>query len=317
MRKNVLFVTVFIMLLFAVAIAAPKPDNAGMGNESEDKGMQGNGSANATVITNKERVRANIPINVSNLPVAAQIRTQIHQVFLTGRGIAVNPENELDFRYIRIITGRVLVSPNNISEESSNSADLEVTCINTTAKERCYPLVRAGVLYLDEERYNLRNIDVDNESATASIYKNDTEVGSIALVKVDKMDAEIWAGKLTVSGTTYYAYILGLQHQLRVTAEVQERVQEYKACGPKLPSVNATEISSCKKEGGRIYIGRDENGCPMAPTCVKTSCPPVTPVSAQLRVRCRNQGGTLVGGVDDDGCPVSQKCLLASGETAG
>ncbi|MEM3555984.1 MAG: hypothetical protein QXF56_04670 [Candidatus Micrarchaeia archaeon] len=276
----------------------------------------GNGNALGNVVRN--RTRANIPVNLTNLPVAAVVRAQVHHVFFAGRGIAVNPENKLDFKYIRVITGRVLVPPNNISEASSTSADLEVTCVNTTGgKEKCYTLVRTGIIYLDNERYTLRNIDIDDETATASIYKNGTEVGSIAVMKVNKMNTTIWVGTITIDGTSYYAYILGLQHRLQIEERVEERARNYKACGPKLPQVNASEIANCKKNGGRIYIGRDEDGCPMAPVCLNVTCPQVPPISAQARVACRNRGGTLVGGVDENGCPVAQKCVLASGETVG
>jgi hypothetical protein len=257
-------------------------------------------------------------IDTASLPTTSVIKAQIHQIFFTGNGIAVNPDDKLDFKYIRIIAGRVLVPPSNISENSSNSPDLEVTCVNITAKERCFTLVRAGVLFLDKEKYTLRELDVDNDSATASIYKNDSEVGSIALVKVVKMGRNVWVGTLTISGTTYYAYILGLHHPLEIAEKVEEKAdtwEELKNCGPKMPSVNATEISNCKKNGGRIYIGRDEKGCPMAPTCISGNCTPITPLSAQDRLACRRKGGTVVAGVDDEGCPVSPKCVLASGET--
>jgi|GEM_PF-2512300 len=276
----------------------------------------GNGNAFGNILRN--RTRANIPVNLTNLPVAAVVRAQVHHIFFAGRGIAVNPEDKLDFKYIRVITGRVLVPPNNISEASSTSPDLEVTCVNITAgRQRCYTLVRAGIIYLDNERYTLRNIDVDDETATASIYKNQTEVGSIAVMKVSKMNTTIWVGTLTIDGATYYAYILGLPHRLQIKERGEERAGNYKACGPKMPEVNATEIANCKKNGGRIYIGRDENGCPMAPVCLNATCPKVEPVSAQVKVTCRNQGGTLVGGVDENGCPVAQRCVLANGETVG
>lgn len=303
MRKGLLLLCFLALSVAAIAI---KPDLLAAG-------PKGNGYENEF----RNRIRERVSVNVTELPVAAVVRARVHHIFFAGRGIAVNPNDKLDFKYIRIITGRVLIPPSNVSEESSTSPDLEVKCVNASGKERCYTLVRSGVILLDGERYNLRNIDVDGDTATASIYRNGSEVGSIAVMKVTKLNTTVWVGTLTINDVSYYAYILGLPHPLQIQERVEEGAQNYKACGPKMPQVNATEIAECKKKGGRIYIGRDENGCPMAPQCITATCPNVTPVSAQARVTCRNRGGALVGGVDEDGCPVSQKCVLPTGESLG
>jgi hypothetical protein len=304
MRKEILFAVTFAVLFFVAISVYAKTDN-----------NEGVGIRNAILSKWKS-----LSINSENLPSAMPTKAKIYQLFFAGAGIAVNPDDKLDFKYIRIIGGRVLVPANNVSEESSNSADLERKCINTTAgKERCFTFVRAGLIYLDKERYTLRKIDFDNDSATAGIYQNGTEVGSITLVKVVKMDKKMWVGTLTINNTNYYAYIIGADHPLLIAEKVEEKAetkwQENKACGPKLPSVNVTEIVNCRKNGGRIYVGRDENGCPMAPICASTNCTPITPLSAQDRTACRSEGGNVVAGVDDDGCPLSPKCLLPSGET--
>jgi hypothetical protein len=302
MNKKTLFVA-FALLTFIAVIVWAKSDN--------------NVSFNLGKAASKWK---GIRINEEDLPNAVPTRARVYQIFFAGTGIAVDPNDKLDFKYIRIIGGRVLVPQRNVSEESSNSSDLEVKCANTTAgRERCFTFVRAGLLYLDKDRYTLRNIDFDNDSATASIYQNSTEVGSIALVKVMKMGRRMWVGTLTVGNTNYFAYILGADHPLLIgnTADekAQERSDEGKKCGPKLPVVNASAIAECKQNGGRIYIGRDDNGCPMAPTCVSANCTAVTPLSAQERAVCRSKGGAVVAGVDEDGCPAAPKCVLASGET--
>lgn len=257
-----------------------------------------------------------ITISNANLPNSALTAAKIYDLFFAGAGIAVNPDDKLDFKYIRIIGGRVLVPHSNVSENSSNSSDLDVKCVNIAGKERCFTFVRAGLLYLDKDRYTLRKIDFDNDSATASIYSNDTEVGSIALVKIVKIGRIMWVGTLTVKNVDYYAYILGANNPLLAGGgkEALDKVEDRKECGPKMPSINVTEISNCKQNGGRIYIGRDENGCPTAPTCVTANCTKVTPMSTQNKTDCRKNGGTIVAGVDDDGCPAVPKCILASGE---
>ena len=300
--NKTLFV-VFALLIFVAVFAWAKSDNGLISN-------LGKGASKW----------ASIRINNDDLPSTLPTRAKVQQVFFAGTGIAVNPDDKLDFKYVRIIGGRVLVPENNVSDDSANSSDLDVKCVNTTSeKERCFVFVRAGLLYLDKERYTLRKIDFDNDSATASIYRNSTEVGSLALVKIVKMGRRMWVGTLTLDNTNYYAYILGADHPLLIGNTTEDKTQgiwdKGKKCGPKLPSVNSTEISNCKKNGGRIYIGRGDNGCPLAPTCVTTNCTKVTPLSAQDTKECRDEGGTVIAGVDDEGCPATPKCVLASGET--
>jgi len=299
MDRRALF-AFFAILVFAVVVAYAKSEGNMIGNAASGRW-------------------ASVRINEASLPNVVLTTPKIQQIFFAGTGIAVDPNDKLDFRYIRIIGGRVLVPQKNISEQSSNSSDLEVYCLNTTeGVQRCFTLVRAGLLYLDNDRYTLRQIDFNNDSATASIYSNGTEVGSMALVRVMKLGRRMWVGTLTVNDTDYFAYILGADNPLLIGNTAGEKAQgvsdEGKKCGPKLPSVNATAIADCKQNGGRIYIGRDDNGCPLAPTCVTANCTRVTPMSASERSNCTTSGGSVVAGVDNDGCPLSPKCLLANGE---
>lgn len=303
MDRRVYFI-VFALLAFATVFVYAKSDNNNAG-----------GIRNAISARWKS-----VSINEENLPNTVPTMARVSQIFFAGTGIAVNPDDKLDFNYIRIIGGRVLVPQSNVSEQSSNSSDLEVKCMNTSAgTERCFTFVRAGLLYLDKDRYTLRNIDFDNDSATASIYQNGTEVGSIAVVKVMKLGRRMWVGTLMVNNTSYFAYILGAENPLLIGNTVNEKAQgisdEGNKCGPKLPAVNASAIAECKQNGGRIYIGREDSGCPMAPTCISANCTQVTPLSGEAKSNCKKEGGTVVAGVDDDGCPVTPKCILANGET--
>jgi len=139
------------------------------------------------------------------------------------------------------------------------------------------------------------------------------------VVKVMKLGRRMWVGTLMVNNTSYLVYILGAENPLLIgntrDEKAQERSDEGKKCGPKLPAVNASAIGECKQNGGRIYIGRDDSGCPTAPTCVSANCTQVTPLSGEVKSNCKKEGGTLVAGVDDNGCPVTPKCILADGET--
>jgi len=302
MDRRILF-TAFAVLFLVTTILALDINNTRL--------------ANAVAIVSKWKA---IAITNQDLPKTVPTTSSVQAVFFTGTGIAVNPEDKLDFKYATIIAGRVLVPSSSVSEDSSTSPDLEVKCSipTTSSNAKCFTFVRAGLLYLDKDRYTLRNVDFDNESATAVLYSNGTEVGSLSIIKVVKMGRIIWAGTVTVHNLNYYTYILGANNSLLITgAELQSKVESIKACGPKLLSVNVTEIANCKKNGGRIYVGRDEDGCPMAPTCVTTNCTKVTAISVRDRIDCISKGGTMVAGVDDEGCPVSPKCVLASGETEG
>jgi len=272
-----------------------------------------NAAANVAAAVSKWKA---IAISNQDLPRTVPTTSSVQAVFFTGTGIAVNPQDKLDFKYVNVIVGRVLVPSSSVSEDSSTSPDLEVKCTNSTGTGKCFVFVRAGLLYLDKDRYTLRNVDFDDESATATLYGNGTEVGSLSVIKVDKTGRAIWVGTVTVRNLNYYTYILGTNNSLLISsADLQDKVDNIKACGQKLPSVNVTEIANCKKNGGRIYIGRGEDGCPMAPACVTANCTKVTAISVRERIDCISEGGTVVAGVDDEGCPESPKCVLASGET--
>jgi len=251
------------------------------------------------------------PYNVpSNIPE----RATLIGLSLIGRGIAVNPSDVMDFKVLRVGAGRVALPLRNLTNETTDSEDFEMRCINQTRRERCVPVIRVGVIFIDGERYLLKKIDVMNESVSAVLVKNNTEEGTIALVKVRKGMSDIWAGTLNISGMNYFAYILGTQHPL---VELREAGRELKKkCGPMEPPVNASELTRCHQEGGRIVIERDENGCPLAPRCVKsTGCPPFAePTQAQIDA-CKRRGGQMLGGVDERGCQLRKRCVMAGGET--
>ncbi|MBI5229220.1 hypothetical protein HY991_03855 [Candidatus Micrarchaeota archaeon] len=183
-----------------------------------------------------------VPLVYSGKPV-------IRSLHVIGKGIAVSPTNAMDFKIIRIIAGKVIVKTDN------NSVVLK-------------PL---GLLFLDKEKYRLKEIDFGNESVSAVIFKNETEAGSITITRVHKPGAVVWAGSMTVDGTTYYAYIVNAIHPKMVLKPLKKEIEIRKSCGPKIVPVSPAEIRRCKREGGKIVTEKDENGCPLAPKCVKES----------------------------------------------
>jgi len=232
-----------------------------------------------------------------------------------GRGIAVNPSDVMDFKVLKAGFGRVALPIRNLTNETTGSEDFELRCFNRTGGERCVPVIRIGVLFINGERYIMKRVDVTNESFSAVLMRNKTEDGSIALMRVRKGEADVWAGTLNVSGMSYFAYILGAEHPLLERIGAGRDLG--RMCGPMEPPVNASELRRCHQEGGRIVIDRDANGCPLAPRCIKpTECPPVRePTAAQVKA-CERRGGQMLGGVDERGCQLRKRCVLPGGETS-
>lgn len=158
-----------------------------------------------------------MPVLADNLGGQGVFKPEIKTFGILGKGIASLPSDPLNFKIVKAGVGTVKVS---VLDQQT-----ELT---------------VGVLFLDDQRYALKNITIANGSASADIYINDTQHGSLSLTSVIKGDMEIWAGTLTVDGTSYNTYILGGYRPIKAS-ELKEKVSEY--C-----SENSTD-SNC---GGRI-----------------------------------------------------------------
>ena len=249
------------------------------------------------------------------LPPSVPERATLIGVGLMGRGIAVNPSEMMDFKVLRVGVGKVALPLRNLTENTTGSGDFETRCVNRTVGERCFPLLRIGVMFIDGEKYLLKRLDVTNESASGVLVQNRTEVGSFTMVKVRKGEHDVWVGTLNVSGASYFAYVLGVEHPLRMWREAGRELG--KRCGPMEPPVAPAELKRCRQQGGRIVIERGADGCPLAPRCVNvTGCPQIRePTQGQIDA-CARRGGQMLGGVDENGCQLQKKCVLPSGETA-
>ena len=132
---------------------------------------------------------------------AVQKRIWVRGAF--GNGLAISQSDPMDFELIRIGTAGVkFISGDNES------------------------VVKVGVLYFGEDRYLLRDVVIGNASASANIYLNDTQVGSISLDSYLKGDREVWAGTLTLNGVTFNAYVIQAP-RIRTALENAERVRDY------------------------------------------------------------------------------------------
>jgi hypothetical protein len=129
--------------------------------------------------------------------------TSIDTFGILGKGIASLPSDPANFRIIKVGVAKVKVA--------SNGSDVTV------------PI---GVLWLDDQKYLIRDVVIDNGSVAGSLYLNGTLSGSISLMSVIKGDTEIWAGTLTAEGVTYNAYVLEAPRAMK-KSEWRERVREY------------------------------------------------------------------------------------------
>jgi hypothetical protein len=122
---------------------------------------------------------------------------------LLGKGIASLPSDPLNFKIVKAGVARVKV---------------EVNGTDT--------MVPIGILFLDDQKYRIKGVVIDNGSITGNIYLNDTQVGSLSVKSVMKGDLEVWAGTLTVDGTAYNLYILEAPRTIKRT-ELKEKIKEY------------------------------------------------------------------------------------------
>lgn len=120
-----------------------------------------------------------------------------------GKGIASLPSDPTNFKIVKV-----------------GVATMKVTVNETETK------VTVGILFLDDEKFRIRNVVIGNGSATGDLYRNDTQAGSISVKSIIKGDTEVWAGTLTVDGTLYNVHILQAPRLIK-KAEIKEKIRDY------------------------------------------------------------------------------------------
>jgi hypothetical protein len=131
------------------------------------------------------------------------IRTQIRTMGALGNGLAISQSNPLDFQLLKI-----------------GIAGVDVIISNETET------MKVGILYFGDTKYKLKDVVIGNGSASANVYDNDTQAGSISLNSYPKGDTEIWAGTLTLNGASYNAYVIQA-HRLMKAEEKADKVKDY------------------------------------------------------------------------------------------
>lgn len=144
------------------------------------------------------------PLFAQNIGMQA-LKPRFKEIYLLGKGIAVNPSNSQDIKIVKIGLAEVIV---NVSGSEVN--------------------VTAGVLDFDNETFKLRDFSIGIDTTSGNIYKNGTAVGTFSLNLISKPSDNIWTGSLTINGQTYNTYILEAQRKY-TGLEIKESVAEY--CG--------------------------------------------------------------------------------------
>lgn len=115
---------------------------------------------------------------------ATAYAVEINKVHFLGKGIVVNPTEATDFKLLKVVV-----------------ATVDIPEFDET--------IGVGLFMLDDKKYKVRDITIDESSASGDVYEDKTAVGTFEVTKIMKADTEIWAGSLTIGDTKYYMYILG------------------------------------------------------------------------------------------------------------
>jgi len=130
----------------------------------------------------------------------SNVAPSLFKIHIMGKGIAVNPSELTDFKLIKSVVATF--------KNSSNASILR------------------GALVLDQARYVVKGTVSEESKFVGELLKNGTKVGDISLTKIEKPDAEVWAGTLSIDGISYYAYITGVQKTF-TARELANKLGEY------------------------------------------------------------------------------------------
>jgi len=129
-------------------------------------------------------------------------KPRIKTVGLMGHGLATGVGDPANFELVRAGVARVVVK--------------------LGGQEKIVP---AGVFFFGEQKFRLRNVAIANKSVSADIYSGNQSIGSLRAELVAKPSSDVWFGKLSLSGTDYNLYILGVR-RLHNAHEIGENARE-------------------------------------------------------------------------------------------
>jgi hypothetical protein len=133
----------------------------------------------------------------------------LHKIGLIGQGIAISDIDPSDFELIKAGIGK-----------------LKVRFGGNTS------ILTAGILWLGDERYRLKDIEMGNKTISGNLYFNRTLVGSFSVSVVMKGGREVWAGSLSVNEASYNVYILSVRGRMK-PLQIAENVVDVCKSHPK------------------------------------------------------------------------------------
>jgi hypothetical protein len=173
-------------------------------------------------------------------------QTRIKTLGVLGEGLAISSTNSADFKVVRIGIAKVSV------EIAGTSNDLTV-----------------GVLFLDSDKYAVKNISQNNDTASGDIYLNNTQVGSLSLSRVVKPGRDVWYGTLNVNSVSYYAYIVQAPRSEKAS-EAAANIKDLCSDNPEKCASTATSIKGigniCNKENSNNCSNKIQQYCSNHPT---------------------------------------------------
>jgi len=163
-----------------------------------------NGDLVALIIISVLLVSAVTPVFADEIGAQANIpKPVIKTLHIVGKGIAVSQTDLSDFKIITIGIARVIARIGNESSE-----------------------LMVGLLFLDKDRYRLKNVEAGNGTFSADVYRNDTDVGSINANLIEREGKDVWIGELTIDDKTYNIYVFE-PHRKMNKFEIRDKVSNY------------------------------------------------------------------------------------------
>jgi len=133
-----------------------------------------------------------VVLMISTAIVSAQAIYRIKTLGILGKGIAISTTNPKDFKLLKVGIGTVTVEL--LDEETD---------------------ITVGVLFLDDDKFKLKDVEMGNDTASGKVFSDNEEVGSFNVSLTIKNEQEIWHGTLTVNDKDYNIYILEAERRIK------------------------------------------------------------------------------------------------------
>ena len=130
------------------------------------------------------------------------VKPEITKIGIVGKGIGILESDKLNFEIIKV-----------------GLIDVKIQFENQTI------IRQSGLLWIGQNKYLLKNSVIGNGSVAADIYSNDTKVGTLSLILVEKSGTDVWIGEIEVNENKYNAYLLEGKANFNKN-EIKQRFQD-------------------------------------------------------------------------------------------